>query len=251
VLALAGCTDDGHAPLPPGAAGATSGSSQGTGGATGNGAAGVAGSAGSSSSLAGAAGSAGAAGAPADFRPDCIPREGCQQLCRALGTDPAGCGLGDGDECECICEQRFNGPCPDELDGLLACTGEDISVDCPARGRIFRGCESESVALELCDFRAREQLCAQAFPACTAYCVPLTLSFCTRGPESVTSCLCGCEATLESLCSAQFDAFMSCSNQAPAFSCSDGLPAPSQCLPEWRALQTCAGVTVSSTPDAG
>lgn len=196
------------------------------------------------------AGSSGAGSEP--FVPSCLPRPGCQRLCAVLGSDPAGCGVGTEDQCGCICEERFNGPCPDELNALLACTGAEPTVDCSARGRIFAGCENESVALDLCDFRAREQLCAQAFPACTPYCVAVTLNFCPRGPESVTSCLCGCEATLATTCESEFSAFMSCSNAAPQLTCAEtGLPVAATCLDEWQALESCSQGSVPSAPDAG
>jgi hypothetical protein len=182
--------------------------------------------------------------------PSCTPRKGCQRLCQAFGADPAGCGVGDATQCGCICEERFNRPCPNELAALADCVGDAPSIDCSLRGRVFPGCESQSIALQLCDFQAREQLCAQSFPLCTPYCQALTLSFCAQGPASVTSCLCGCEATLATACASQFDAFMSCSNAAPAFTCdAEARPAATGCGLEWQSLQLCAGGALD--PDAG
>lgn len=215
------------------------------------GGAGAAGSAGASGAA--GSGSAGMAGSAPDIvTPSCIPRAPCQTLCGALALDPAECGVGNDAQCGCICEERFNGPCPDELSALLACTGESPSVDCATRGRIFAGCENESIALELCDFRAREALCADVFPRCTPYCRAAALSFCPQGPESVTSCLCGCEATLASTCENEFEAFMNCASDAPQFSCStSGLPEPASCPSEWQALEGCASQFEPSPRDAG
>ena len=183
---------------------------------------------------------------------DCVARQGCRTLCGAFTTDPAGCGLGNEAQCGCICEQRLNGPCPSELEALLACTGDTPSVQCSAQGRIFSGCENESVALELCDFRAREQLCAQSFPRCTPYCQATTLSYCPLGPESVASCLCGCEASFGVACAVPFDAFMTCSNDAPVFACDvSGRPAPAACAAEWQSVLDCVGGPSPAAPDAG
>jgi len=191
---------------------------------------------------AGAAGEGGggaAAGGPPDA-PRCIPRQSCQRLCSAFGADAAACGLGDSRQCGCECEERLNGPCPEELDALLACAGDAPSIDCRARGRIFPGCESESFALEACDFQAREQLCAGAYPDCTPYCRGAALAFCPLGPESASSCLCGCEATLVTRCEGQFTAFMACTATAPAFSCdSAGRIVATSCSAEWDALAAC------------
>lgn len=215
---------------------ATAAGATGEGGSAFAGSSGAAGSAGS----AGRAGTAGATGVPDDPPgPSCIPRQGCQRLCRVLGDDPA-CGLGNVTQCGCACEQRFNGPCPEELDALLACTGDAPAIDCGARGRIFPGCEDESFALEVCDFQAREQLCAGSYPDCTPYCRGAMLGFCPLGPESVSSCLCGCEASLVTNCASAFDAFMSCTNKSPAFTCdADGRIAASACPTEWQALTAC------------
>jgi hypothetical protein len=132
----------------------------------------------------------------------------------------------------------------------VSCVGDAPSIDCSVRGRIFPGCESQSVALQICDFRAREQLCAQSFPVCMPYCQALTLSFCPQGPDSVTSCLCGCEASLATTCASELAAFMTCSNDVPAFSCgADARPAPTGCVIEWQALQLCSGGAL--TADAG
>lgn len=192
------------------------------------------------------------AGAGDEGLPGCIAREGCQRLCASLGADPASCGVGDAQQCRCICEERFNGPCPDELDALVACAGDSPDIDCSVRGRIFPGCEAQSVELELCDFLAREQLCAQSFPLCTPYCQASTLSFCAQGPESVTSCLCGCEASLATRCAAEFELFMSCSSGAPEFACdAAGRPVPTGCDPEWSALDACARGSGPAAPDAG
>jgi len=183
----------------------------------------------------------------------CVPRQACQTLCSAVAADPSGCGLGNDEQCGCICEERFNGPCAAELDALIACTGPAPSVQCASQGRIFYGCESESVALDLCDFRAREQLCAQSYPRCTPYCQAATLSYCSRGPESVTSCLCGCEASFATPpCDAAFDAFMTCSSDAPDFTCNpSGLPAPTSCDSEWQSVLDCVAPGAESAPDAG
>jgi hypothetical protein len=185
----------------------------------------------------GAAGISGGGGEP--LTESCIPRQGCQRLCDVLGVEPA-CGLGNVSQCGCACEERFNGPCPDELDALLTCTGDSPTIDCRVRGRIFPGCENESFALEVCDFRAREQLCAGSYPACTPYCRAAMLSFCPLGPESVASCLCGCEASLVTTCTTEFDAFMTCSGAAPAFTCDpDGRLLASSCGTEWQTLSAC------------
>ncbi len=168
-------------------------------------------------------------------------------MCQSLGDDPSGCGLGNAAQCGCICEERFNGPCPDELGALVLCVGNEASIDCGVRGRIFPGCESQSLALEICDFRAREQLCAQSFPLCTPYCQALTSSFCPQGPESVTSCLCGCEATLVGRCGPQFSEHMACTSNAPEFTCDEaGRPLATTCPESWQALETCV-----QPPDAG
>jgi hypothetical protein len=178
----------------------------------------------------------------------CVPHQECRSFCAAFGTDPSSCGLGDSSECGCNCEQRFNGPCPEELAALLVCAGSTPNVDCATRGRVFAGCESQSFALELCDFRAREQLCAQAYPRCLPYCEASVVSYCAQGPESVNSCLCGCEATLVTRCDAQFNAFMDCSADAPTFSCDgSGRIQAARCLGEWQALNGC----ILGTPDAG
>jgi hypothetical protein len=223
-----------------GASGSARGGEAGAGAAISPGAAGEGGSANAAAS--GAAGSAGSGGAASDDGPveqSCIPRQSCQRLCGVLGADPA-CGLGNLSQCGCACEERFNGPCPTELDALLACTGDAPTIDCGARGRVFPGCEDESFTLEVCDFRAREQLCAGSYPDCTPYCRGATLSFCPLGPESVTSCLCGCEASLVTRCMSEFDSFMTCTAKTPAFSCDvDGRIAATTCPSEWQALSSC------------
>ena len=226
------------------------GASAGAGGAAAGGAGGA-----RASGAAGEGGSALATGGGAGQAPDepaCLPRQECQRLCGALGDDPASCGLGDRRQCGCLCEERFNGPCPDELATLAACIRDAPSIDCAARGRIFPGCEDESFALEACDFSAREQLCAGAYPACTPFCRGLRLAFCTRGPESAAACLCGCEATLVTTCAAQFDAFMSCSAGTPTFACdADGRATAVSCADQWQALEACMAAPAPGSPDAG
>lgn len=192
-----------------------------------------------------AGGAGGASGSDDPLGERCAPRQSCQRLCAAFGADPSACGLGNPRQCGCQCEERFNGPCPDELEALLACAGEAPSVDCRARGRIIEGCEDESFALEACDFQAREQLCAGAYPECTAYCRGAALAFCPLGPESVASCLCGCEATLVAACASEFDAFMACTTAAPAFACDGaGRIVARSCSAEWAALAACQGLPV-------
>jgi hypothetical protein len=160
--------------------------------------------------------------------------------------------VGNAQQCHCICEERFNGPCPDELNAVVACMGASPQIDCSVTGRIFPGCEAASLELEMCDFLAREQLCAQTYPLCTPFCQASTLSFCPQGPESVTSCLCGCEASLATRCATDFEAFMTCSSGAPEFTCdASGRPVPTGCDVEWRALEGCIGVASSAGPDAG
>lgn len=247
LIAAGACGEDGRPrPSSPGVGSGGTSAGAGQGGSSGAGA--LAGSAGAGI-VAGASGDAGSAGGGGPVAPSCIPREGCQRLCNVLGADPAACGFGDVEQCGCLCEDRFNGPCPEELAALLACTGDAPALDCAARGRVFAGCESESLALEVCDFRAREQLCARAFPECMAYCTGLTLSFCPLGPDTVTSCLCGCEATLAVTCPSELAAFMTCAGGAPSFACDEaGLPAPASCAAEWQVLDACAR---APRPDAG
>lgn len=203
--------------------------------------------------MAGSAGASGTGGAGGEAGlPGCIAREGCQRLCAALGDDPAACGVGNAGQCHCICEERFNGPCPDELDALLACMGDSSQIDCSVRGRIFPGCEAASLELEVCDFVAREQLCAQSYPLCRPFCEAATLSFCSQGPESLTSCLCGCEASVATRCATELEQFMTCSSGAPEFTCdAGGRPAPTGCELEWSALEGCIGAPSSAPPDAG
>lgn len=229
----------------------------GAGGSGDQGAMAGAGVGGSASSDAGAAGSAaaGQAGATAGgggaMSETCIPRQNCQKLCAIFGNDPA-CGLGTGAQCGCVCEERFNGPCPGELEALLACAGSEPSVDCSTQGRRISGCAEQSLALEICDFRAREQLCAESFPNCMAYCRSAVLSSCSAGPETVTSCLCGCEASFTGACGADFDAFMACTGDAPSFECdSAGRPAPTTCASEWQSLMSCLQPGTGEPPDAG
>jgi hypothetical protein len=202
------------------------------------------------------AGESGAAGALGTGEPStglsCVPRQSCQRLCGAVGDDPSRCGLGNVSQCGCLCEDRFNGPCPDELDALVACIGDAPGIDCSVRGRIFPGCEDPSFALEVCDFRAREQLCAGSYPECTAYCRGAMLAACPLGPESLPSCLCGCEASLVTSCSAPFEAFMACTAQAPAFACdSSGRLTMASCTSEWQTLSTCVDGLVAGRADAG
>jgi hypothetical protein len=198
---------------------------------------------GAGGSGAGGAGGSAGSGLP---EPACIPLDSCQRYCAAFGNDAPSCGLGNSAQCGCVCEERFNGPCPDELSALVQCMGSTPAIDCSNRGRIVAGCEQQAVALELCDFRSREQLCARATPRCLPYCTALQLSFCPLGPESVTSCLCGCEASLVGRCEPQFAAFMDCSADEPAFGCdSSGRNVPSSCLDQWQALHACL------RPDAG
>jgi hypothetical protein len=212
----------------------------------------VAGSSGEGgSAITGVSGAAGSGGSGEPV-PECIPRQACQRLCSAVGDDPSRCGLGNASQCGCICEDRFNSPCPDELDALVACIGDAPSIDCSARGRVFPGCEDQSFALEICDFRAREQLCASSYPACTSYCRGTQLAFCPLGPESLSSCLCGCEASLVTACSASFDAFMTCSAGAPTFTCDGaGHPQAASCSSEWQTLSSCMDGLVAGHADAG
>jgi hypothetical protein len=241
-LACAGsCGSDERAGLAP---------TQGGGGAAAGGSAGATGLSGSAGIGGSAMVSAGAGGtAGSDPPQSCIPREECQRLCGVLGGDGA-CGLGNASQCGCNCEERFNGPCPDELDALLACFGETPSIDCSERGRVFPGCESESFALDLCDFEARGQLCADAFPPCTPYCRGALLASCSLGPESVSSCLCGCEQSYAIRCAAEFETFMTCTSNEPAFACdSVGRVVAAVCEPEWQALDACS--RAPSTADAG
>jgi hypothetical protein len=241
-------------PPGPGTSGAGDGGSNGGAGGAASGGSGESGSA--STDVGGGtnagSGGLGAGGSAPPEPPACVPQQNCRTICSALAVDPSGCGFGHDGQCGCICEQRLNGPCPAELQALLACTGAAPSVQCSTQGRIFSGCESESVALELCDFRAREQLCAQSYPRCTSYCQAATLSYCPLGPESVSSCLCGCEASLAVTCAAEFDAFMVCSSDAPDFAC-DGLgrPTPEACSVEWQSLLDCSVGAPDPAPDAG
>jgi len=242
LFAALACGSDHRPPRVEGgsAAGGQAGSGTGPAGTAGEG-----GAAGSAMAGAGAAGEGGAAGSGAPLEPSCVPRQSCQRLCTALGADPSACGLGNSRQCGCECEERLNGPCPDELDALVACAGETPSIDCSARGRIFPGCEDESFALEACDFQAREQLCAGAYPECTPYCRGAVLGFCPLGPESVASCLCGCEASLVTTCAGEFAAFMACTAQAPSFACDgSGRIVATSCDAEWAALAACQGVPV-------
>jgi hypothetical protein len=194
---------------------------------------------------AGAAGEGGAAGSGVAPEPSCVPRQSCQRLCAAFGADASACGLGNSRQCGCECEERLNGPCPEELDALLACAGEMPSIDCSTRGRIVAGCEAESWARESSDFQAREQLCAGAYPECTPYCQSAVLAFCPLGPESAASCLCGCEASLVTTCATEFGAFMACTAQAPSFGCdAAGRIVAASCDAEWAALAACQGVPV-------
>ena len=247
LIAAASCGGEDHPPNLPAASGAGGGSS-GNAGAAGTAPAGAAGSA-----IAGASGAAGSAGdSNQPFEPECVPREPCQRLCAAVADDPANCGLGNRAECGCICEDRFNGPCPEELEALTNCTGATPSIDCSVRGRIFQGCENESFALELCDFRAREQLCASTNPACTAYCRGAILAFCPQGPETAASCMCGCEATLVTTCASEFDAFINCNKGDPVFSCDDtGKLQASACANQWNALNGCMNAIAAGPVDAG
>jgi hypothetical protein len=193
--------------------------------------------------------SAGGAAGSASNEPSCVPRQECRSYCAAFGVDTSACGLGDSSQCGCVCEKRFNEPCPKELAALVACAGNAPDVDCATRGRIFAGCESESFALELCDFRGREQLCAQAYPRCLPYCEAAVLGYCSLGPTSVTSCLCGCEASLVARCDPEFEAFMDCTAEAPTFSCdANGRNVATSCLSQWQALDGC---TRGVVPDAG
>ena len=208
----------------------------------GAGAGGFSGRAGSSSG-----GAAGGSGTPA-----CATRAECQRLCGAFGADPASCGLGDSEQCGCLCEQRFAAPCPGEVAALAGCIGESPSIDCAVHGRIFPGCEDQSFALEACDFTARGQLCAGAYPACTPFCRQLKLASCSRGPESAAACLCGCEATLVTTCAASFDAFMACTAGAPTFACDGaGRPVAATCDAAWQELAACMAAPAPGSPDAG
>lgn len=197
-------------------------------------------------------GEGGFGGRDAPPAPECIPRQSCQALCGLFDADPAACGLGTAAECGCVCEERFGGPCPVELAALLTCAGDAPSVDCSARGRVIAGCEQESFALEICDFRAREQLCAQSYPLCSTYCQAAVQSACPRRPESFGSCLCGCEASFTAACEPQFSALMTCAGDAPSFTCDAlGRPAPAACDVEWQALDACISPGSSGAPDAG
>jgi hypothetical protein len=242
-LAAAACGDEKRPPGISSGAGVSGGPS----GAAAGGAA-TSGSAGEGGS---ALGAAGAAGSSAEA-PACPARPECQRLCSALADDPAACGLGDRQECACACEERFNGPCPDELAALSDCIRDAPSIDCAERGRIFPGCEDESFALEACDFSAREQLCASAYPACTPFCRGLRLAFCPAGPESAAACLCGCEATVVTRCAAELDAFMGCTGGEPTFACdADGRVLASSCEDEWQRLAACMAVPAPGSADAG
>jgi hypothetical protein len=239
------CGSDDHPPAPNGSGGGAGAGAGGVGSGAVPGAAGEGGSA-----IVAASGAAGT-GEPSSG-PSCVPRQSCQRLCGAVGDDPSRCGLGNVSQCGCVCEDRFNGPCPDELDALVACIGDAPSIDCSVRGRIFPGCEDQSFALEVCDFRAREQLCAGSYPECTAYCRGSMLAFCPLGPESLSSCLCGCEASLVASCSASFAAFMACTSQAPAFACDGaGRLTASSCASEWQTLSACMAGLVTGGADAG
>jgi hypothetical protein len=241
------CGDDQRPPGPSSVAGASAGVSGA--GSTAN--AGAGGAAGSPSSAAGSAGAAGAAGSSPDA-PLCPASPECQRLCSGLADDPAACGLGDRGQCGCLCEERFDGPCPGELAALSDCIRDEPSVDCRERGRIFPGCEDESFALEACDFAARDQLCAGAYPACTPFCRGLRLAFCPSGPESAAACLCGCEATVVTRCATEFEAFMGCTEQTPSFACDgEGRVVAASCEPAWQALAACMAVPAPGSADAG
>jgi hypothetical protein len=252
VLALAAagsCGSDERPPsVVPGGAG-TGGNinSAGNAGASGRGGGGAGGSAMLGGVVAGGAGAGGNAGSsPLD---GCIPRDACQGLCGLLGDDAA-CGLGNTSQCGCTCEARFAGPCPGELDALLGCIGETPNVECGDRGRVFPGCESESFALDVCDFQARGELCAEDYPPCSPYCRGTLLASCPLGPESVSSCLCGCEQSYAIRCAAEFGAFMACTSNEPAFACDPaGRVVAAVCETEWQRLDACSRAPL--LPDAG
>lgn len=151
-----------------------------------------------------------------------------------------------------MCEARFGDPCPAELAALSDCIRDAPSVDCAVRGRIFAGCEDESFALEACDFAARGQLCASAYPECTPFCRGLRLAFCPRGPESAAACLCGCEATVVTRCAAELDAFTDCAGAEPTFACGgDGRAVASSCEDAWQTLAACMARPAPASSDAG
>jgi hypothetical protein len=247
LIALSAAMACGPEKRPPGVSSAV-GASGGASGASGGGIGGVANA--GAGVEGGAPGTAGAAGSAPEGACQSAPE--CQRLCSALADDPAACGLGDRRQCGCLCEERFNGPCPAELAALSDCIRDAPSIDCATRGRIFPGCEDESFALEACDFSAREQLCAGAYPACTPFCRGLRSAFCPRGPESAASCLCGCEATVVTRCAAAFDAFMGCSEGTPTFACdADGRVVAAACEEAWQTLAACMAVPAPGSPDAG
>ena len=254
LLALCAASACGAKKHPPPAAGGEEPIRNGLGGSgdrLDNGGSGGEGGAAGSGSMAGSAGGLNTSGSAGSgpIEPGCIPREDCRTFCAAFGNDPASCGLGNTAQCGCICEQRFHGPCPEQLGALLSCVGSTPRVDCANHGRIFTGCEQPSFELELCDFRAREELCAQSYPRCLPYCEAAVLGYCPLGTDSVTSCLCGCEASLIGRCESQFNTFMDCSADAPVFTCDgNGRELSSGCLSEWQALDSCVRGT---TPDAG
>lgn len=169
----------------------------------------------------------------------CEPSELCLNYCDQLGGAPE-CGMGGADQCPCICEEGFNRACRAELLAVSACVGEGPSPDCALRGRLFSGCESAAIALELCDARAHERLCGQQTPGCEPYCRGARLAFCEQGPASVASCLCGCETSLAVVCGAQLAAFAACAGESLRFTCdARGQVESETCSTEWGALALC------------
>jgi hypothetical protein len=250
------CSSDGRPPAPgnPGGAGTSNGSAGSAGaqdGLGGNaGASGSAGAGGASGDGSGGSGLAGSGtGGPTSLRDDCTVTSACQSYCDALGPDPS-CGVGTAAQCGCLCEDRFNDPCPQKLAALLECVStSSASGDCRAQGRVIAGCEAESIDLELCDLGGREQLCGRDSPLCEPYCRATSLSFCSQASESVGQCLCGCELNIADRCDAELAAFMTCSASAPEFSCgAEGELLPASCAAEWQTLQVCVR---GEAPDAG
>jgi hypothetical protein len=239
--------------------GTTSGNGSGATGGSGTndpggdgGSAGSAGAAGAGGEDAGSAGSGlggSGMGGSGPLRDDCTPSEACTSYCAALGPDTT-CGVGDAAQCACFCQDRFGDPCPEELAAVLECVGQSsASADCSTRGRVIEGCESESIALELCDLGGREQLCARNTPVCEPYCLATTLAFCNQSSESVGECLCGCEQNVADRCETELQAFLTCADDEPSFTCGEqGELVPGSCSAEWQTFRTCL---VPEQPDAG
>jgi hypothetical protein len=249
------CSSDGRPPAPGelnGASGSAGNAGAGSGESGFGGSGGAAGSAGTSSSSDDNGGSSfggSGMGGSTPLRDDCTPSEACTSYCSLLGPDPS-CGVGNATQCSCLCEDRFNDPCPQELAAVLACASSHSATgDCRTAGRVVPGCEAESVALELCDLGGREQLCARGTPLCDTYCRATTLAYCVQSSESVGECLCGCENSIAGRCDAELEAFMTCTSEAPTFTCGEsGELIPGACATEWQALDGCKR---GLSPDAG